>query len=509
MSKLKQLMDCKGKRIRLWHRRLLIYWGLLLALPLILVLVGFHWWVTRPLLLVALETGWYVRPFILPLALTSFGIGMGILIPMVIIKNSIFNAGFFAKSDQIQALAVYLLDHDFIIRKQIVNGTKEKLKFPPVYYRRGIDMDTLTFRIGNQFHDRFLELGKTLEELYLADLIEIERIPKHVSYKLLVDTISKRIGFEEAKVENGILTLMQGVEWDFEAMPHMLITGGTGGGKTYFLYTLIALLGKIGRVHIADPKNSDLTHLGQFSAFKGYVASEKAAILDQMKLAVEFMEKRYKYMNEHPDQKMGQNYRYYQMPPEFFIVDEWGAFISTLDMREEATLYQSIAPLVLKARQCGVFLIIATQRAGTDVIKSMIRDNLMCKVSLGTLSPMGYEMTFGDGGKDKAFFNKPKVKGRGYIDCGNGIPQEFYAPHVPADFSFEAYFKQMADMVYLDVSSVVLTSDDRDTFKQAFESEKAVLMAENETAKRKKGHDYYAKKERKHQQLRNQAHQRE
>ncbi|HFC9437495.1 TPA: hypothetical protein ACF0SI_002897, partial [Enterococcus hirae] len=72
------------------------------------------------------------------------------------------------------------------------------------------------------------------------------------------------------------------------------------------------------------------------------------------------------------------------------------------------------------ARQAGVFIAIAMQRAGADSLKTAVRDNLLCKVSLGSLSEMGYKMTFGDDQKNKAFVNKPHVKGRGYIDVGNG-----------------------------------------------------------------------------------------
>ena len=56
--------------------------------------------------------------------------------------------------------------------------------------------------------------------------------------------------------ENGCLRLMKNLVWEYDALPHALIAGGTGGGKTYFLLTLIeALLHTNAVLYILDPKN--------------------------------------------------------------------------------------------------------------------------------------------------------------------------------------------------------------------------------------------------------------
>jgi hypothetical protein len=115
----------------------------------------------------------------------------------------------------------------------------------------------------------------------------------------------------------------------------------------------------------------------------------------------------------------------------------------------------------------------------------MIRDNLSCKVSLGSLSVTGYEITFGGENKNKPFFNKPKLKGRGYIDVGTGTPRELYSPFVPREYSFEEYFKNMKPMPYVDVSQ---------GFSVPFEVEDKglkIVEKENKMKRTKKGQDYY------------------
>ena len=53
--------------------------------------------------------------------------------------------------------------------------------------------------------------------------------------------IANRITTDEVNVENGGLCLMKNLTWEYDALPHALICGGTGGGKTYLLLTIIEL----------------------------------------------------------------------------------------------------------------------------------------------------------------------------------------------------------------------------------------------------------------------------
>ena len=71
--------------------------------------------------------------------------------------------------------------------------------------------------------------------------------------------IANCITIDEVKAENGGLRLMKNLTWEYDALPHALICGGTGGGKTYFLLTIIeALLQTNAQLYILDPKNADL-----------------------------------------------------------------------------------------------------------------------------------------------------------------------------------------------------------------------------------------------------------
>ena len=101
-----------------------------------------------------------------------------------------------------------------------------------------------------------------LESGLYCELVSRELLDGFVEYTLLYDMISNRIPISEVRVEHGRMRLMRNTYWEFDSLPHMLIAGGTGGGKTYFILTLIrALLQTSAVLYILDPKNADLVDL--------------------------------------------------------------------------------------------------------------------------------------------------------------------------------------------------------------------------------------------------------
>lgn len=89
-----------------------------------------------------------------------------------------------------------------------------------------------------KYQDQLLYLEKKLETGLYCELVSKELHDSYMEYVLLYDTIANRITINEVRAEKGKLQLMRNVWWEYDKLPHMLITGGTGGGKIYFILTI-------------------------------------------------------------------------------------------------------------------------------------------------------------------------------------------------------------------------------------------------------------------------------
>ena len=356
---------------------------------------------------------------------------------------------FFQKLNSLRILSRFLIENNLYLIRNIrrENKTIEKIILPQVYLKQSRYKIEVHFILeGNKFQDRFLNLGSTLEVMFNGDFRNKTFDKRFITYDIAINRIDSRITINEVEVEGSKLQLMTDVTWDYIEEPHLLIGGGTGGGKTVVLMTIIYALAKIGFVDICDPKNSDLAGLKKIPVFHGRVYTSKEDIIQCFKENVAFMEKRYELMSTSPKFQAGKNFTHYGMTPKFILVDEWAALMAKIDRDYslQSELMEYLSQLVLEGRQAGVFIIFAMQRPDGEFIKTALRDNFMKRLSVGHLESTGYDMMFGDANKTKEFkkldeINGVKVKGRGYIANNGDLAGEFFSPYVPLDQGFSFY----------------------------------------------------------------------
>ena len=318
--------------------------------------------------------------------------------------------------------------------KDLPSGkTKEKIThFPKMYYKlkNGLIHIQVEITMG-KYQDQLLHLEKKLESGLYCELTDKELKDSYVEYTLLYDTIANRISIEDVQVEHGKLRLMKNIYWEYDKLPHMLIAGGTGGGKSYFILTLIeALLRTNSILYVLDPKNADLADLEAVMPNVYYKRDDMIACIDNF---YDGMMKRNEDMKQMKEYKTGENYAYLGLPAYFLIFDEYVAFMEMLGSKESAAVINKLKQLVMLGRQSGYFLILACQRPDAKYLGDGIRDQFNFRVALGRMSEMGYGMMFGE--NDKDFFLK-QIKGRGYVDTGTSVISEFYTPLVPKGHNF-------------------------------------------------------------------------
>jgi S-DNA-T family DNA segregation ATPase FtsK/SpoIIIE len=190
--------------------------------------------------------------------------------------------------------------------------------------------------------------------------------------------------------------------FDLATMPHLLIAGSTGTGKSVCLNTIIVSLLLTRRpdecrMILIDPKKVELTDYAQIPHLMTPVVTkdEKAAAI--LAWAVEKMEERYEWLhrarvrniasyNELPFEEIARRVNPdtedelraipRQMPYIVIVVDEVG----DLMMKMKKEIEGNIIMLAQKSRAAGIHLILATQKPTVDVVTGLIKSNLPARI---------------------------------------------------------------------------------------------------------------------------------
>ena len=442
-----------GKRIKSRDNHLVLRFALTRLFPLfLLTLTLFH---GRTLL----QLDWGSLPETLQegdveIHLPTLLLSVGISLLVCLLSTVLFKRYFPDTVKQVvhrQKLARMLLENKWYESEQVqsdglldegTSRSKEKITyFPKMYYKlkEGLIHIRVEISLG-KYQDQLLHLEKKLESGLFCELVEKELKDSYVEYTLLYDTIANRISIEEVKADNGKLKLMENVWWEYDKLPHMLIAGGTGGGKTYFILTLIeSLLHTHATLYVLDPKNADLADLNVAMPNVYYKKDDMMACIDSF---YENMMKRSEDMKQMENYQTGENYAYLDLPAQFLIFDEYVAFMEMLSKKESTEVLNKLKQIVMLGRQAGFFLILACQRPDAKYLGDGIRDQFNFRVALGRMSELGYGMMFGSD-VQKDFFLK-QIKGRGYVDVGNSVISEFYTPLVPKGHDFLAEINKLA-----------------------------------------------------------------
>lgn len=340
----------------------------------------------------------------------------------------IFTSGYYIKP---QVLSKYKKNENSIFSGSLVKNREDMktLYFPKFYIKQEDDEIRIYIRLdGSKFQKDFLELDEKLEYTFNMQLENREVVGEYIIYTLSEFSLENRIEFSDKDMSDNSLKLMDNVVWHFRKTPHALIVGGTGSGKSYFMFYLIKEIMRKGYgLRIVDPKISDLTKLKHVSV-NNLVVYEKEDVINLLDDVTFEMDNRYKRMLETSD-NFGEDYVAYGMQPFFLVFDELLAFIATCDNKEKKEVMSKLTNIIVKGRQAGVFVILATQRPDADVIDGKIRDQLALRVALGKMSGEGYKMIFG---RSSVVFRSVDIKGSGYFMIEGIIdrPTFFVSPFV-------------------------------------------------------------------------------
>ncbi|MDP3764231.1 MAG: DNA translocase FtsK [bacterium] len=192
-------------------------------------------------------------------------------------------------------------------------------------------------------------------------------------------------------------------------MPHLLIAGATGSGKSVAINSLIVNLlyqhsPEILRFIMIDPKRVELTLYNGIPHLLTPVIVEPKKAVSALKWATSEMERRYSLLSEKKvrdiggfnsqvDAKKGDDL----MPYLVIIIDELADLMSTYGREIEATVVR----LAQMARAVGIHLVLATQRPSVEVITGLIKANITTRIAFAVASQIDSRTIIDSAGAEK------------------------------------------------------------------------------------------------------------
>ena len=243
---------------------------------------------------------------------------------------------------------------------------------------------------------------------------------------------------------------------DLARIPHLLVAGTTGSGKSMFIISFITSLlfrhtPETLRILLIDPKQVDL------SSFKGIphllspiiISSNKA--VGALHWAIMEMEKRYRSMalfgardntsfnekvknlnytekkqhEEKNEQASPQETYYFEsLPLICIVIEEFGDLMADKNIRRP--IENAVVRLAQKARASGIHLILAMQSPRKDVVTGLIKTNIPGRISFKVASGTDSRVILDEGGAEKLLSHGDML----FLEPGNPKPLRYHGPFV-------------------------------------------------------------------------------
>tara|TARA_B100000676_G_C18014219_1_gene808559 strand:- start:559 stop:1650 length:1092 start_codon:yes stop_codon:yes gene_type:complete len=201
----------------------------------------------------------------------------------------------------------------------------------------------------------------------------------------------EKINSDSLPVALGLASAGEPITIDLLKMPHLLIAGATGSGKSVCINTIISSLishqppEKV-RMLLVDPKRVELTPYNGIPHLVTPVVVDADRVVKLLRGAIQEMLRRYKLL-ERAGVRNIQSYnnsakREEDIPYFVICIDELADLMMTASFEVE----QSICRLAQLGRATGIHLIVATQRPSVDVVTGLIKANFPSRISFAVAS---------------------------------------------------------------------------------------------------------------------------
>lgn len=236
--------------------------------------------------------------------------------------------------------------------------------------------------------------------------IEIPNIsPATVSLKNILSDDMLRASKSKLAVGLGLDVSGNTIVTDISKMPHVLIAGTTGSGKSVLINALIATIlfrasPQEVKLILVDPKRVELTEYNDIPHLLTPVIVDTEKILSALKWATAEMDSRYKLFHDAQVRNIT-NYNelsgFQALPYIVIVIDELQNLMEFAPVEVE----DCVVRLASMARATGIHLVLATQRPSVDVITGLIKANIPCRIAFNVSSGVDSRVILDQPGAEK------------------------------------------------------------------------------------------------------------
>lgn len=206
------------------------------------------------------------------------------------------------------------------------------------------------------------------------------------------------------------IPIMDIIDWDFRKSPHLIVTGVSGSGKSFFLSYLLKMCSRIGRVLVIDPKSSDLARWARHqpdveTVLPGFIDGSKIgsqqgigtsylqAVNKRLKDVESIMYQRQSKLYQESE-RVSTDYSELELKPYFIIADELAALMTGAPKSLRDEFQSTLTRIVVLGRESGVYLVMAMQSARAEYIPTIVRDSISVRIQLGRINSENTKFLF-------------------------------------------------------------------------------------------------------------------
>lgn len=332
--------------------------------------------------------------------------------PVDILKASddVANPGNIQKNVEIIQKTLKNFGIDIVMGEVNIGPTVTQYTFKPV---EGVKLNQITARANDlalALASKSLRMEAPIPGKSSVGIENPNKTPAKVTLKEVM--ISNEFKAVKSKLSIALGRDVAGTPYavDLEKMPHVLIAGATGSGKSVCINTIITTFlfhnsPNDLRLLMVDPKRVELTNYNDIPHLLTPVVIDVDKTVSALKWAIWEMERRYKMFSE-----LGKrNITAYnedpgpegKLPYIVIVIDELADLMATSANEVEG----SIVRLAQMARATGMHLIVATQRPSVDVLTGLIKANITCRIAFATASQVDSRTILDMSGAEKLLGN--------------------------------------------------------------------------------------------------------